>query len=36
MQGEKIIVLHAFVKKDSKTPKKDLDLAFKRMEEKMT
>ncbi|ODC02576.1 hypothetical protein BFW38_02455 [Terasakiispira papahanaumokuakeensis] len=33
MKGERIYVLHAFVKKSQKTPKKDLDLAKTRMKE---
>lgn len=33
MKGKKIIVLHAFVKKDNKTPKQDLALALKRKSE---
>ncbi|OCA52430.1 type II toxin-antitoxin system RelE/ParE family toxin [Photorhabdus namnaonensis] len=33
LQGPNIIVLHAFIKKNQKTPKKDLDLAYKRMQE---
>lgn len=32
-KGQKIIILHSFVKKDQKTPKKDLDLAIKRKKE---
>ena len=31
--GQKIVVLHAFIKKTQKTPKKDLELARKRMKE---
>ena len=31
--GSKIIVLHAFVKKTQKTPKKDIDLAVSRFKE---
>ena len=27
VKGQKIIILHAFIKKSQKTPKKDLDLA---------
>jgi len=33
MQDKRIIVLHVFVKKDQKTPKKDLELAKERMKE---
>jgi len=33
MDGPNVMVLHAFVKKTSKTPKKDLDLAKTRMKE---
>ncbi len=33
MDGQKIKVLHAFVKKTEKTPKKDLDLAKDRLRE---
>jgi len=33
MDGEEICILHAFVKKKQKTPKKDLDLAKNRMKE---
>jgi len=33
MKGEHIYILHAFVKKSQKTPKKDLDLAKARMKE---
>jgi phage-related protein len=33
LDGTNIVVLHAFVKKTQKTPKKDLDLAFERMKE---
>ena len=32
-KGEVIIILHSFVKKDKKTPKKDLALAIKRKKE---
>lgn len=32
-QGKKIIILHVFVKKDQKIPKKDLELARKRLKE---
>jgi len=33
VKGREIIILHSFVKKSQKTPKKDLDLARKRMKE---
>lgn len=33
LRGNKIIILHAFVKKTQKTPKKELELAIKRMKE---
>ena len=33
MKGERVHILHAFVKKSQKTPKKDLDLAKTRMKE---
>ena len=33
MKGEHIYILHAFVKKSQKTPKKDLDLAKTRVKE---
>lgn len=33
MKGERLYILHAFVKKSQKTPKKDLDLAKTRMKE---
>ncbi len=33
MHGTNILVLHAFIKKSQKTPKKDLDLATDRMKE---
>lgn len=33
MKGEHVYILHAFVKKPQKTPKKDLDLAKTRMKE---
>ncbi len=33
MQGKRIVVLHVFVKKDQKTPKKDLELAKERLKE---
>lgn len=32
-KGQKIIILHSFVKKDNKTPKKDLEIALKRKKE---
>ncbi len=32
-KGNKIIILHSFVKKDQKTPKKALDIALKRKKE---
>lgn len=31
MQGKKIIILHEFIKKTQKTPKKEMELAKKRM-----
>nr|WP_240042347.1 type II toxin-antitoxin system RelE/ParE family toxin [Photorhabdus khanii] len=33
LRGSNIIVLHVFIKKSQKTPKKDLDLAYERMKE---
>lgn len=33
MKGERVFILHAFVKKTQKTPKKDLDLARTRLKE---
>lgn len=33
MKGERVYILHAFVKKARKTPKKDLDLARARLKE---
>jgi len=33
MQGKRIIILHVFVKKDQKIPKKDLELANERLKE---
>ncbi|KOY61601.1 type II toxin-antitoxin system RelE/ParE family toxin [Photorhabdus heterorhabditis] len=33
LQGSNIIVLHAFIKKNQKISKKDLDLAYERMKE---
>ena len=32
-KGQKIIILHTFVKKSQKTPKKDLEIALKRKKE---
>ncbi len=32
-KGKEIVILHSFIKKTQKTPKKDLDLAKKRMKE---
>ena len=32
-KGQKIIILHTFVKKDQKTPKKELEIALKRKKE---
>lgn len=32
-KGQEIIILHSFIKKTQKTPKKELDLAKKRMKE---
>lgn len=32
-KGNEIVILHSFIKKSQKTPKKDLDLARKRMKE---
>jgi phage-related protein len=32
-KGKEIVILHSFIKKSQKTPKKDLDLAKKRMKE---
>lgn len=32
-KGQEIVILHSFIKKSQKTPKKDLDLAKKRMKE---
>jgi len=31
--GKEIIVLHSFVKKSQKTPQKELEIAYKRLEE---
>ena len=33
VKGKKIIILHGFIKKSQKTPKKELDLAKKRLKE---
>ncbi len=33
VKGKEIVILHSFIKKSQKTPKKDLDLARKRMKE---
>lgn len=33
MQGKRIVVLHVFVKRNQKTPKKDLELAQERLKE---
>ncbi|MEO9812223.1 type II toxin-antitoxin system RelE/ParE family toxin [Marinobacter alexandrii] len=33
MQGKRIVILHVFVKKDQKIPKKDLELAKERLKE---
>ncbi len=33
MQGKRIIILHVFVKKGHKIPKKDLELANERLKE---
>ena len=33
VKGREVIILHSFVKKSQKTPKKDLDLARKRMKD---
>lgn len=32
-KGKEIIILHSFIKKSQKTPKKEIDLALKRMKE---
>ena len=32
-KGQKIIILHTFVKKDQKTPKRDIEIALKRKKE---
>lgn len=32
-QGKEIVILHSFIKKTQKTPKKELDLALKRKKE---
>ncbi len=33
VKGKEIVILHSFIKKSQKTPKKDLDLGKKRMKE---
>ena len=33
LKGKEIVILHSFIKKSQKTPKKELDLAKKRMKE---
>ncbi|WP_287356222.1 type II toxin-antitoxin system RelE/ParE family toxin [Moorena sp. SIO3B2] len=33
IKGREVIILHSFIKKSQKTPKKELDLAKKRMKE---
>ena len=33
VKGREVVILHSFIKKTQKTPKKDLDLAKKRMKE---
>ena len=33
LKGKEIVILHSFIKKSQKTPKKELDLARKRMKE---
>ena len=33
VSGKEIVILHSFIKKSQKTPKKDLDLSRKRMKE---
>jgi len=33
MKGKRIVILHGFIKKSQKTPKKELDIARKRMKE---
>ncbi|MGK7943462.1 MAG: type II toxin-antitoxin system RelE/ParE family toxin [Microcystaceae cyanobacterium] len=33
LKGREVIILHSFIKKSQKTPKKELDLAKKRMKE---
>ena len=33
IKGQEIIILHSFIKKSKKTPKKEIDLARKRMKE---
>jgi len=32
-KGKEVVILHSFIKKTQKTPKKELDLAKKRMKE---
>lgn len=33
IKGNEVVILHSFIKKTNKTPKKDLDIARKRMKE---
>ena len=33
LKGKEIVILHSFIKKSQKTPKRELDLAKKRMKE---
>ncbi len=33
LKGQEIVILNSFIKKSQKTPKKDIDLARKRMKE---
>ncbi len=33
LKGKEIVILHSFIKKSQKTPKKELDIAKKRMKE---
>jgi len=35
LKGQEVVILHSFIKKTQKIPKKDLDLAKKRMKEVM-
>jgi len=35
LKGQEVVILHSFIKKTQKTPKKDLSLAKKRMKEVM-